>query len=208
MSTSSVERDRRVFVLFEVGQRPRAHALVDAGLYPQAVRGSALLAAASAPSVPLYWGASTVERSAFAVVLPGILASYCDGVDEWDEVQRVRYRDEGKTQLAAGYCVTQRHDGTKWIDELPAPTWLTSLGLVPYEPPAGYTGESPDSVRAQAEAADVELTQAERDALLGPGGTFETNVRGVMAALGVSPGDLRAQVNIGEVMARILAGGS
>lgn len=195
----NVTRDRRVFVFFELTERHRAHELLDQGLYPQAIRGTQLLAAADAPHVPLYWAASTVERREFGPAVPAFIAVYCEGYDDVTPVTRVRYRDEAQTQAAAGYCMTQEHNGSAWVDFQDPWAWLASLGLVRYQSP--FEPDELDTNEEAARAAARTMTQAEVDGITA---ALDVALGAAYSATGQTPSGLRDALGVGAANARFL----
>lgn len=201
-TTRNVERDRRVFVFFELTERSRAHHLLDEGLYPDAIRAGLLLARAEDPSTPTHWAASTVERREFGPAVPAFLAVYCQGHNAVTPITRVRYRDEAHTQLAAGYCMTREHDGSRWVDFQDPWTWLASLGLVRYESP--FESDEVDTREEAARAADIPLTDADKTALEE---ALDVALAAAYAQAGQTPAGLRAALGVGAANAKFMAGG-
>ena len=208
MTQRLVDRNTRVIVFFEVTRRSLAELILNAGLYERAVQGSRLLASASDPSTPTHWAGFTSEREEFGQGLPGLLVAYDPhGVDAGDDrTWRVRYHDAELTQPGAGYCMTSIYDDTTraWRELVAPETWLASMGLVFYEPDIAPDADV-DPKRLAALTADVPVSQAERDALIGEGGVLEAAMLAAYAAQGLSPAALREGLSVGEVNARIMA---
>lgn len=196
----NVERDRRVFIFFELAKRSRTHHLLDEGLYPYAVRGTQLLARADDPSTPVYWAASTVEKREFGPVVPACLSVYCQGYDDVTQITRVRYRDEERTQLAAGYCLMGEHDGSAWVDLQDPWAWLSSMELVRYESP--FEPDEVDTIYTAAEAADVPLTaQDEKDLAE----ALDLAIAAAYTRAGQTPSGLRSDLGVGAANVRYMA---
>ena len=205
MSIQTVSQDRVVAIVVERGQRPVANALLDSGLYTNAIRLTQPLALASDPHTITHWAASTVERSAFAPILPAMLGVYrAVGHDVFDTVGqhwRVRYHDDTLANVAAGYAVTQIYDdATKtWVERDTFDGWLATLGLVRYQSLA-----PPDDIDAELAAAiadDVTLTPAQEQALVD---ALAAAAPIAFAAAGITPQALRDTLDIGPINAAFL----